>query len=204
MMKNREWYEDSIQSIICLCLPKVPKSNIRPAYQKTKLNNPFAVNHMDKSDPMKDGVKAVQNETDIIYFWLHFDPLDILATEVEINDAGSFIDTVIPFKLTITCYGADSMMNGIRLKAVARTPNVLNAFLNLDFVMTSEPQLSSFSEEFNEEWWERTDVDLDFSARISDFIDSGMIPALSSTKMGVGYSKSTSGKVAISEVSNGK
>lgn len=202
MMRNREWYEDSIQSIICSCLPKIPRSNIRPAYQKTKLNNPFAVNHMDTSDPMKDGVDAAQNVTNLIYFWWHFDPLDFLSTSVETSENGDSIISIIPFRLTIHCYGSDSMTNAIRLKAFFRTPDTLNAVLNLNSVMSEEPRLTTFSEEINQEWWERSDLDLAFVTQVTDFSDGGVVPNLNSNGIGEGYSKSSGGEIALLEVSN--
>lgn len=195
-MKNREWYEDSIQSILCECLSHLPPSNIRPAYNKTKLTNPFAVNNMDARDSMKDGVKAAKNTDDIIYFWLHFDPLDLLSTEV-----GDDVSTVVPFKLTVTCYGANSMTNAIRVKAFLRTSDVLSRMLDMQSALTKEPTLTTFPEEINGEWWERTDVDINISTLVDDFV--GGEEAAEGLGISKGYSKSTNGEVVVEEVAGG-
>lgn len=198
IMKSREWYEDSIQSILCKCLPKVHPSNIRPAYLKTKLTNPFAVNRMDAHDPMKDGVKAARNTTDIIYFWWHFDPLDLLSTEVSDD-----VSTVIPFKLTVTCYGANSMQNAIRVKAFFRIPDVLTMMLNMQSVLNGEPRLTTFPEEINGEWWERTDVEINWNTLIDDF-DDGEDAGAGSIGIGTGYTTATDGTIVVEGVSGGK
>lgn len=173
-------------------------SNIRPAYNKTKLTNPFAVNKMSAHDPMKDGVTAARNTTDIIYFWWHFDPLDFLATEVTDD-----ITTVIPFKLTVTCYGARSMENAIRLKAFFKTPGVLMTMLNMRSVLSSEPSLTTFPEEINGEWWERTDVEVNWNTLIDD-LDDNNNAANGSIGIGTGYSKATDGDIVVEEVSGGE
>lgn len=195
-MKNREWYEDSIQSVLCRCLPKMPPSNIRPAYNKTLLTNPFATNHMDARDSMKDGVRAARNTTDIIYFWWHFDPLDYLSTEV--NDT---VSAVVLFKLTVTCYGENSMTNAMRIRAFLRTDGILSEMLQMQSVLWKEPTLTSFPEEINGQWWERTDVDISIQTLIDDF-DFGEEAALGELGYGTGYSEATSGNVIVEEVSD--
>ena len=197
-MRSREWYEDSIHSLIKACLPDVAPSNIRPAYQKTKQNNPMGVNHMDAFDPMKDGIDSAQNKTDIVYFWWHFDPLDLLSTSVETSEDGVTISSLIPFRLTISCYGKNSMPNAIRLKAYFRTPDLLNSMLQLNSVLNSEPTLTTFPEEINEEWWERTDLDLSFMTLVDDFTDdNGATPPAEITDDSKGYSTSTDGVVPV-------
>lgn len=193
-MKNREFYEDSIHDIISMCLPDVEKSNIRPSYQKTGLPNPFATNNVDAQDSMKDGVNAAKNMTDIVYFWWHFDPLDMLSTEVE-SDA---VTSIVPFRLTISIYGGNSMPNALKLKAFFRTPDVFNSILNLNSTLASEPMLTTFPEEINEMWWERTDLDLKFITAITDFTNSeGAEPVINSLGDGSGYSKDTLGVVPV-------
>lgn len=196
-MKNREWYEDSIQSILCGCLPNMAPANIRPSYQTTKLTNPMGLNHMDVFDPMKDGIRAATNKDNLIYFWLHFDPLDMLSTEI-----GDTISSVIPFKLTVTCYGKDSFTNAIRIKAFLRTPDILNQMLNMQAITNGEPVLTSFPEELNGEWWKRTDVDVTWDVLIDDFAD-GEEAAQGSLGEGKGYSKATGGEIVVEDVSNG-
>lgn len=191
-MKSREYYEDSIHDIIAKCLPRMDKSNIRPAYLKTKLNNPFAVNSMDKSDSMKDGTNAVRNKTNIVYFWWHFDPLDMLSTYV-----GDSVESIIPFRLTITCYGDESMNNAIRLKAFFRSPETLFGILNMQAVLGSEPRLTTFPEEINGEWWERTDVDIAFNVLVDDFAYDGAEPPANAKGIGTGYSTTTKGILPV-------
>lgn len=195
-MRTREWYEDSIHSIIGKCLPKLDKSNIRPAYQKTRMTNPFAVNRMDKNDAMKDGVTAIDYSADIVYFWLHFDPLDFLSTEVLADG----VSTIVPFKITITCYGSNSMVNVIKLRTFLRTPEILNSVLNMDSVFTSEPRVTTFSEEINSEWYERNDLDISLATRITDF---GDLPNLLTSGDGKGYSKASGGSIAVGDISEG-
>lgn len=193
-MKTREFYEDSIHDIISMILLNVEKSNIRPSYQKTKLANPFATNRMDAFDSMKDGVDAARNFTDIVYFWWHFDALDLLSTEVKSDG----VTAVIPFRLTISVYGSNSMPNAIKLKAFFRTPDVFNSILNLNSVITSEPTLTTAPEEINEEWWERTDLDIKFETMITDFTNEvGAEPVLNSMGDSVGYSKSSLGLIDV-------
>lgn len=193
-MKTREFYEDSLHDLISLCLPSIEKSNIRPSYQKTKLSNLFGTNRVDAFDSMKDGVDAARNHTDIIYFWLHFDPLDMLSTEI-VDDV---VNSIIPFRVTISIYGANSMPNAIKLKAFFRTPDSLNKMLNLNSVIDSEPTLSTFPEEINGEWWERTDLDISFKTLVTDFVDeNGEEGKVNSLGFGDGYSKDTRGKVSI-------
>lgn len=194
-MKDREWYEDSIQSILCKCLPKMPPSNIRPAYQKTEQTNPMGLNHMDVSDPLKDGVRAARNTDDLVYFWLHFDPLDLLSTEV-----GEEISTVVPFKLTVMCYGKNSMPNAVRVRAFLRTPEVLTEMLGMNSVLKSEPRMTTFPEEHAGEWWERSDVEFTIDVLIDDLLDGDSLPTSGD---GVGYSKATGGQIVIEEVGGG-
>lgn len=194
-MRSREWYEDSIQSILCKCLPKLPPSRIRPAYIKDKANNPFGVNHLDAYDSLKDGISAAQNDTDVVYFWLHFDPLDLLTTEVDDK-----VSAVVPFKLTVTCYGKNSLTNAVQIKVFFRTESVLCDLLNMGAGMTKEPVLTTFPEEINREWWERTDVDISLSIKIDDFC-GGEEAALGELGYGTGYSKSTGGIIDVEEVS---
>lgn len=153
---------------------------------------------MDANDPMKDGVKAARNTTNIIYFWWHFDPLDLLSTEVSDD-----VSTVIPFKLTVTCYGAESMVNAIRVKAFFRTPDVLSDMLNMQSVLNGEPSLTTFPEEINGEWWERTDVEINWNTLIDDF-DDGEDVAAGSNGIGTGYTIATGGTIVVEEVSGGK
>lgn len=195
-MKDREWFEDSIQSVLCKCLPNMPPSNIRPAYIKALSTNPFAVNHMDATDPMKDGVKAARNTTDIIYFWWHFDPLDYLSTEVS-----DTVSAVVLFRLTVTCYGEHSMSNAIRLRAFFRTEGVLSDMLNMQAVLSRDPTLTTFPEEFNGQWWERTDVDFSIQALIDDLAEADET-LLNELGYGSGYSTATGGKVDVMEVSD--
>ena len=195
IMRTREWYEDSIHSIISRCLPRLEKSNIRPAYTKTRLTNPFAVNRMDKNDAMKDGVTAVDYAADIVYFWLHFDPMDFLSTEV----MADVVSTIVPFKITITCYGKNSMTNVIKLRSFFRTPEILNVMLNMDSVFTTEPRVTTFSEEINSEWYERSDLDINLSTMIKDFSEDGSMPNLFSSGDAEGYSKAGGGVVALGD-----
>lgn len=194
-MKGREWYEDSIQSVLRKCLPKMPPSNIRPAYQKTKQTNPMGLNHMDVYDPLKDGVRAATNEDNLVYFWLHFDPLDLLSTEV-----GDTISTVVPFKLTVMCYGKDSMPNAIRVRAYLRSPEVLTEMLDMDSVLKDEPRMTTFPEEHAGEWWERSDVEFSIDVLIDDLLDGELMPTGGDAS---GYSGASGGEVVVEEVGDG-
>lgn len=196
-MRNREWYEDSIQTILCECLPQLPKSNIRPAYSKSKLINPFAKNHVDGSDSMKDGMHKIKNTDNVVYFWLHFDPLDLLSTEIS-----DTVSAVIPFRLTISCYGIDSMPIAIRLKAFMRTEGVLYRMLGMNATLSHEPTLTTFEEELQGEWWERTDVDIGMNVLVDDFFE-GDKAAAGVLGIGEGYSKATDGNIIVEEVGDG-
>lgn len=198
VMKSREWYEDSIQSVLCECLKDLPPSNIRPAYLKTKQTNPFATNFMDVSNPLKDGVKGARNTTDIVYFWLHFDPTDLLSTEITAT-----VESIINFKLTVTCYGEHSMPNAIRLKAFIRQPENTSRLLGMQAVLSKEPTITTFPEEINGEWWERNDVDFNFQVLVDDLLDGDGVVA-GSDGYAVGYSKSTDGVIIVKEVGDGK
>ena len=193
-MRTREQLEDSIQLVLRKCLPNMPPSNIRPAYQKTKLNNPMAVNVVDATNSLKDGLRAVENTDDIVYFWLHFDPLDLLSTEV-----GDTVSSVIPFKLTVYCYGSHSLLMAIKIKAFMRTPDVLTQMLGMQAALSGEPILTTFSEEVNGEWWERNDVEIGMDVLIDDFV-GGEEAALGSLGDGTGYSNSTGGVIVVKEV----
>lgn len=195
-MKSREWYEDSIQSILCSCFPQLDKSRIRPAYQKTKKTNPMGVNVIDAEDTLKDGIRGAKNTDDLIYFWLHFDPLDFLATEVT-----DTVTTIVPFRLTVSCYGLGSLPMAIRLKAFLRTEGVLNQMLGMNAVMPNEPRVTTFPEDINGEWWERTDVDITLDVLVDDLV--GGEDAAKGDGIGEGYSKDTNGEIIVEEVGGG-
>lgn len=194
-MKTREWYEDSIQSILCECLPQIPKSNIRPAYSKSKLTNPFAKNYVDAEDEMKDGLKNIKNTDNYVYFWLHFDSIDMLSTEVSNGN----ISSILPFRLTVSVYGRDSLPIAIRIRAFMRTEGILYRMLGMQATLNSDPSITTLTEDVQGEWWERNDLEIIMNVLIDDFVGANKAAQFSFGE-GDGYSTATGGQISVEEV----
>lgn len=194
-MKSREWYEDTIQSILWECLPQLPKSNIRPAYLKSKSVNPFAKNYVDAEDSMKDGVKSIKNTDNFVYFWLHFDSLDMRSTEVSDGN----ISTIVPFHLTVSVYGRDSLPIAVRIRAFMRTEGILYRMLGMNATLDSDPSITTLTEDVLGEWWERNDIEIVMNVLIDSFVDDGKAAQFSLGE-GTGYSTATGGQVLVEEV----
>lgn len=193
-MRSREWYESSIHNILCKCLPKIEPSNIRPAYNKSKLTNAFATNYVSGTNEMKNGIESVTNTRTFIYYWLHFDSLDSLTTEVSDD-----ISAVLPMRLTVSIYGKDSFPLAARLRAFMRTEGVLFKMFNMQAVLDSDPSIDTFPEEIQGQWWERNDVTIRINVLVDDFV-GGKEAAQFSLGEGKGYSTATGGEIEVEEV----
>lgn len=161
-IQTKEQIEDFMHDVIANILPHIDKSNIRPAFQKTKRNNPAGANIVSQSGEV-DGLVGFTNTDNFIYFKVLENPQNNDESEVEPDDTTSFIEVI---ELTVYIYGEKAQRNALLLKALMRTTRVQD-YLNLNgYYQLNEGDVNPLSENINGEWWDRTDVTFYFTRKV--------------------------------------
>lgn len=161
-IQTKEQIEDFMHDVIANILPHIEKSNIRPAFQKTKRNNPAGANVISQSGEI-DGLRGFTNKDNFIYFRVLENPQSNTESEVEPDDTTSFIEHI---ELTVYIYGEKAQRNALLLKALMRTTRVQD-YLNLNgYYQLDEGDITPLSENNNGEWWDRTDVKFNFTRKV--------------------------------------
>jgi len=162
MNRTREQTEDFFHDVIALMLPGIQKSNIRPAFQKTKRNNPVAENYISQ-DGIGSGLKGFDNKSDFVYFRVRQDNGNDQEPEIDAGDNATFLQEI---ELTVYIYGVHSQTNAVILKSLMRT-NRIQTYLNGNgYYQTEEDSITPLTEEINGEWWDRVDVTFHFMCKI--------------------------------------
>lgn len=159
-----------------MALPHIAKSDIRPAYQKTKQAIPAGRNKITQSGET-DGLAGYTNEDNFIYFYVDTTVDEYSESEVTQNNDVSLI-RVIP--VTVYCYGADSASNALMLKALLRSIQIQH-FMNFNgYYQYSEGRITPLMEDINGEWWERNDVTFTLTNKVDLETEKEDRPVLSS------------------------
>ena len=146
-IQSRIQIEDFVHDVIALALPHIAKSDIRPAYQKTKQAIPAGRNKITQSGEA-DGLAGYTNEDNFIYFYVDTTVDEYAESEVTQDNDVSLI-RVIP--VTVYCYGADSASNALMLKALLRSVQVQH-FMNFNgYYQYSEGRITPLMEDINGE-----------------------------------------------------
>lgn len=161
-LRNRIETEDFFHDVIALILPHIEKSNIRPAFQKTKKNNPAGANYISQSG-ITDGLVGFTNTDDFIYFKVIENATDGTHVEVNVDDSATYINEI---ELTVYIYGNKAQENALLLRSLIRTERISNYLNSNGYYQTEQENTRPISEIINGEWWDRTDVTLNFTCRI--------------------------------------
>lgn len=166
-IQTKEQIEDFMHDVIASILTHIDKSNIRPAFQKTKRNNPAGMNVVSQSGEF-DGLRGFTNTDNFIYFRVLENNNSDTESEVDPDDTTSFIEDI---ELTVYIYGEYAQRNALLLKALMRTTRVQN-YLNLNgYYQLNEGTITPLSETINGEWWDRTDVVFNFVRKVVINVD---------------------------------
>ena len=162
MNRTREQTEDFFHDVIALILPSIDKSNIRPAFQKTKRATPAAQNYISQ-EGIGSGLRGFDNKSDFIYFRVKQDAGNASEPEVDAEDNTSFIQEV---ELTVYIYGVHSQTNAVILKSLMRTSRVQTYLNSNGYFQAEEGSINPISEDINGEWWDRVDVTFNFQCKV--------------------------------------
>ncbi|MEG1565326.1 MAG: hypothetical protein RR342_01110 [Bacilli bacterium] len=161
-IQNKVQTEDFMHDLIALLLPHINKSDIRPAFQTTKKNNPTGRNFISQNGETS-GLVGFTNTDNFIYFKVVCDPNNDSQSEVEADDTASFIRTI---ELTVYIYGEQSQNNALILKSLMRTTRA-QSYINLNgYYQLNEGDIKYVPEDINGEWWDRYDVTFHFNTRV--------------------------------------
>lgn len=160
-LQSRIETEDFIHDVIAMCVPYIDKSNIRPAFQKTKQPLPAGSNYISQ-DGKTNGLDPFDNKSNFIYFYVNQnDGSD--ESEVTLENDVSITRYI---KVTVYCYGSQSANNALRIKALMRSQQV-QQFLNYNgYYQEEEGTITQLNEDINGEWWERNDLELNFNCSV--------------------------------------
>lgn len=160
-LQTREETEDFFHDIIADILTDIDKSNIRPAYQKTKQPQPAGMNFVSQNG-LANGIMPYENTSDFVYFYVKMDDDNELESEVSAENRTEFIRVV---NVRVYCYGENSANNALKLKALVRSQHIQFKLNYNGYYQLGEGTISPMFEDINGEWWERTDVDLQFTCK---------------------------------------
>ena len=160
---SRNDTEDFFHDIIAKILPKLNKSDIRPAFQKTKQPNMAGRNFISNGDESNNGLVGFTNTDDFCYFNIEFERNNDNESEV-LADGKVFICRRI--NLIVYLYGNNSPNNALLVKALMRSLHIQNELNRNGYYQISEGVITPLNEEINGEWWERHDVAIEFECLI--------------------------------------
>lgn len=162
-MMTRGQTEDFFHDVISLMVPSIDKSNIRPAFQKTKQPNMAGKNYISYGDDINNGLEGFSNTDDFIYFRVNFDTIENNQSEVTPEDKVSIVRDV---ELTVYIYGDNAANNALRIKSLLRSQKIVDYLNRHGYYQTSEGYITPLFEEINEEWWERSDLSVHFGCSV--------------------------------------
>lgn len=162
-IQSRRETEDFFHDIIAYTLPHIDKSNIRPAYQKTKKPIPAGGNFISQ-DGKGNGLVPFTNEDNFVYFWVDMnDPSNNDESEVSEDNKVTYIRNI---RLIVYCYGEDSSNNALRVKSLVRSIKVQHLLNFNGYYQLNDGSITSMFEDINGEWWERNDLEMHFTCRV--------------------------------------
>lgn len=160
-LQSREETEDFFHDVIADILTDIDKSNIRPAYQKTKQPLPAGSNFVSQNG-LANGIMPYENTTDFVYFYVKMDDGNDLESEVSADNHTEFIRQI---NVIVYCYGENSSNNALKLKALMRSQHIQFKLNYNGYYQLEEDNISNTFEDIHGEWWERNDVIMHFTCK---------------------------------------
>lgn len=170
---TRETTEDFFHDIIAKILPHMQKSDIRPAFQKTKQPNPAGRNYISNGDDSNNGLLGFTNTDNFCYFKIDFDKNSSHEAEVDVYGNVTIVRLI---DLTVYLYGKASANNALLVKSLMRSTYIQDTLNSNGYYLTSEGYITPLDENINGEWWERNDVNIQFECRVEIDVDSKDLP----------------------------
>lgn len=165
--------EDFFHDIIARIVPYIDKSNIRPAYQKTKQPLPAGSNYISQ-DGKNNGLNPFSNLSNFIYFYVN---PNNNSEEPEVTEDNR-VSIIRHINMIIYCYGQDSANIALRIKAFMRSIPVQNELNYNGYYLEDDGEITSLHEDINGEWWERNDLELNFTCRVNFETEPKDVPVI--------------------------
>lgn len=162
-LMTRQQTEDFFHDVISKMLPKIEKSNIRPAFQKTKQPNMAGKNYISQGDDINNGLEGFTNTDDFAYFRVIFDERNENEAEVTLDNNVSIVRKV---DLTVYLYGDNSANNALIIKALLRAIHIQDYLISHGYYQVTEGNITPMFEDIHGEWWERNDITIQFEYRV--------------------------------------
>ena len=160
-LQTRIQIEDFIHDVIAACVPYIDKSNIRPAYQKTKQPQPAGYNYISQ-DGITNGLNPFDNKSNFIYFYVNPNEGSD-ESEVSLDNEVSITRYI---NVIVYCYGSESANNALKIKAFMRAQHIQQLLNYNDYYLEDEGTITPINEDINGEWWERNDLELNFTNKV--------------------------------------
>ena len=158
-MKSRKEFEDIIQTVICQLLPKMPKEDIRPAWQQEDNAGKSILN--EDSTHNYSGFTPNDN---FIYVKCELGPDN---DNTIINDNGD-TETTNTVDTTITFYGPQSYQLSLQLFSLLKLTDTLQLFESYGlFFFDMSTSIDELHELINELWYERHEFSIVFKESVS-------------------------------------
>lgn len=153
-IQSRIQVEDFVHDVIAMALPNIDKSDIRPAYQKTKQPIPAGRNFLTQ-DGEENGLVGYTNEDEFVYFYVDTSLPEENSSEVTADNKVTIIRN---YPVTVYCYGKNSSTNAVILKALLRSIHIQHYMNFNDYYLYTEGTITPIMDNYNGEWYERNDV----------------------------------------------
>ena len=155
-MRKRQEIEDTVQRLVCCLLPKMPPSDIRPAYQQ----NDMAGNVILNADQEYE-YKPFNINDNFIYIQCFIGPNTLpgyvsLAGDAEISNG---------VQIKYIFYGPESAQLASCLWTLLQTEFAIEYFQRMCLeIAYYDPDITELHEIVNEEWFERHEFTMYFTA----------------------------------------
>lgn len=172
-IQTREQTEDFFHDVIAKILPQMKKSDIRPAFQKTKQPLAAGTNHITQSGEF-EGLDPFSNTDNFIYFFVNMNN-NLGESEVMQDNTTSIIRNI---NVIVYCYGNNSSNIALKIKAMMRSIPIQQMLNFNGYYLGDEGEITPLNEDINGEWWERNDLELNFTCRVDFTSEAEDIPVI--------------------------
>lgn len=151
-MNSRQYYEDSIQRLVCALLPKMPPEDIRPAYQQNDLAGKSVLN----TDSEYDYVPFSYSDN-FIYIQVFLGQNTLPGFMSDAQDG----EVTLGIRSKFVLYGPESSALALCLWTLLQSSTAIEYFERLGlYIAQYSEDISEFHEIVNEQWFERHEFEL--------------------------------------------